>query len=228
MSQSNVQLAPQSAQKSLIQRLLCAALVISSSFCTSAYGLTQSFQEWADTLGIDMNAEYQATRVVTTKDNTFEFLERKAPQKMVMDMNMEGVAAVMLMREDLGKSYILMPDMGMYRELPMDKAASQAGGLEGLEEVTKVGRETVNGHECTKFKARFKNKDGVGDGFVWVTDSGVPLKMDMVFSSRRNRGEHMIMELKDLQLGPQDPRAFELPPELKPFGLRGLGKLFQR
>lgn len=225
---SSRQTPKQASRQTLGQRLACLALVLTSCLCTSAFGLTQSFQEWADALGIDVDVQYQATRVITTKEGAFEFSERRAPQKMLMDIKMEGVEAVLLMREDLLKSYILMPSLGMYREMPMNKANQQAGGVEGLEEVTKVGRETVNGYECNKFKARISSKDGKGDGFIWVTDSGVPLKMDMVYSSRRKRGQHMIMELKDLQLTPQDPALFELPKNLKPFGLRGLGKLFQR
>lgn len=212
----------------LIQRLAAAALVISSCLCTSAYGLTQSLQEWADKLGIDTSVEYQATRLITTKDGSFEYEERRMPEKMLMDMNMEGVAAVLLVREDIGKSYVLMPSMGMYREMKMDKASQQAGGVDSLTEVAKVGRETVNGYDCTKFKAKISSKDGKGDGFIWVSDSGVPIKMDMVYSSRRNRGQHMVMELKNLKITPQDPALFELPADLKPFGLRGLGKLFQR
>jgi hypothetical protein len=226
---SNSQRTPRQAPgQKLQQRLACLALVLTSCLCTSAYGLTQSFQKWADTLGIDMSVQYQATRVITTKEGTFEFSERRVPQKMLMDIKMEGAEAVLLLREDLGKSYVLMPSLGMYREMPMDKANQQAGGVDGLDEVTKVGRETVNGYDCTKFKARISSKEGKGDGFIWVTDSGVPLKMDMVYSSRRKRGQHMVMELKDLQLTPQDSALFELPKNLKPFGLRGLGKLFQR
>lgn len=205
-----------------------ATLLVNLCLSNSAFGLTQSFQEWADTLGIDMAVEYQAKRVITTEGNTFEYTERRAPQKLVMDMNMEGVEAVLLVREDLNKSYVLMPSMGMYREMPMDKANQQAGGVNGLEEVTKVGRETVNGFECTKFKARIRNKEGKGDGLIWVADNGVPIKMDMTFSSRRKRGQRMVMELKDLLLEAQDPAHFELPQDLKPFGLRGLGKLFQQ
>ncbi len=227
---SNLRAAPQQAprKRALIQRLAAAALILSACLSTSAYALTQSFQEWADKLGIDMSVEYQATRVITTKDGNFEYQERRMPQKMLMDMEMEGVSAVLLMREDLNKSYVLMPDMGMYREMKMDKASQQAGGVNDLSEVTKVGRETVNGHDCTKYKAIISSKDGKGDGFIWVSDSGVPIKMDMVYSSRRMRGQHMVMELKDLQLAPQDPALFELPANLKPFGLRGLGQLFKR
>lgn len=253
MYPSNLRAAPQRAplkraslKRALIQRLAAAALIVSACLSTSAYGLTQSLQEWADKLGIDTDVEYQATRVITTKDGNFEYQERRAPQKMLMHMSMEGMKGmkgakgaqgargaegmnvILLMREDLGKSYTLMPSMGMYREMKMDKANQQAGGVDGLTDVSKVGRETVNGYDCTKFKAKITSKDGKGDGFIWVSDSGVPIKMDMVYSTRRNRGHHMVMELKDLKITPQDPALFELPADLKPFGLRGLGKLFQR
>lgn len=214
--------------RALIQRLAAVALIASACFCNGALALTQSFEEWADKLGIDTSVEYQATRVITTKDATFEYEERRMPEKMLMHMRMEGMEAVLLMREDLGKTYTLMPSMEMYREVKIDKASQQTGGVDGLAEVSKVGRETINGHDCTKYKAIISSKDGKGDGFIWVSDSGVPIKMDMVYSSRRNRGQHMVMELKDLTIAPQDPALFELPASYKPFGLRGLGKLFQR
>ena len=193
-----------------------------------AQAFNPAFEKWADTLGVDLNASYQATRVMTSPQGTFEFAEHRAPQKLLMDMNFQGMEAALLMREDLQKSYMLMPSMGMYREMPMDQAMQQANGVDSLQEVAKVGEEKVNGHASTKFRAKFAGDNGSGEGFVWVTDSGVPIKMDMTFSNRGMQGERLVMELRDLKIGPQSADLFELPPNLKPMNFGGLGNLLKQ
>lgn len=185
--------------------------------CSTAHAT--SMQEWAEKYGIAMDASYDATRVMETKDGQFSFKERKAPGKQAMEMNMGGMSGQMIMREDLGKAWFIMTDMGMYREMDTRDAMKEQAEAMQVSKVEEVGRETVNGFPSRKFKTQFKDKNGKGAGFMWITDDGVPIKMDMIYKNRGMKGQRMKMELKDLQMRAQAASHFELPDGLQPMTL---------
>lgn len=185
------------------------------------------WERWADELGLDPNVSYDGLRIMTMEQGEFEITERKAPQKMFTEFNMGGMSGAFILREDLDKAYMLMTTMGMYKEMSLSEGLYEsAGGME-FSDIEAVGQETVNGHPSTKYKARFEDKEGKGAGFLWVTDSGVPIKMDMIYSSRGEKGMRITSELVELNLRPQDPSAFEVPQGLSPMGGAGvLGSIF--
>lgn len=53
-------------------------------------------------------------------------------------------------------------------------------------------------------------KDGSAGGFIWITQQGIAIKMDMLSKSGRDK-TRITMTLKNLQIGSQDPQLFELP-----------------
>ncbi|MFK7915799.1 MAG: DUF4412 domain-containing protein [Pseudomonadales bacterium] len=199
-----------SASYFLVKALRTGALLCLTALAASN-AAAASYMEWADKVGADLNISYEGTRVMETKDGRFEFKERKAPGKHYMGMNFGGMTGVLIMREDLGTAYMLMPEMNMYREMPEVEAKNQSHAQMDLSKVEKVGRETIGGFASTKYKTHFKDKDGKGAGFVWVTDSGVPIKMDMIYKNRRMKGQRMTMELQDLQIRNQAASHFEIP-----------------
>lgn len=184
------------------------------------------WERWEE-LGIDPNVSYDGVRVMTMEQGEFEITERKAPQKMFTEFNMGAMSGAFILREDLDKAYVLMPSMGMYRETSLSEGEYEAAGGMEFSDIEAAGEEVVNGHPSTKYKARFKDKEGKGAGFIWITDSGVPIKMDMIYSSRGEKGMRISSELVELNLRPQDPAAFELPAGLSPMGAKGiLGSVF--
>jgi hypothetical protein len=183
------------------------------------------YERWAEEFGIDLNVSYVGIRVMDVQGGRFEAIEHRAPKKMYTDMQMQGMSSGVIIREDLGKSYLLMPTMGFYKEDSLEGGMMQASnGLE-FSKIEKLGRESINGFPSTKFKTRFKDKDGKGAGFVWVTDSGVPIKMEMIYSNKDTEGARINMEFTELNLREQDPAVFELPGNLKPMTMGGMGNL---
>lgn len=203
--------------------VICLSLFASSVFAVHPY------DPWAAELGIDQNVSYDGIRVMELEDSKLEMTERRAPGKMYTEIYLGDMTAGVILREDLAKSYILMPSMGFYREDSLDSGLMQASnGLE-FSEITKVGNDDISGHSSTKYKALFKDKQGTGDGFIWVTDTGVPIKMDMVYSNQSTEGQRIIMYFTELNLREQDPAYFEVPADLKPMsfggGLSSLGQM---
>lgn len=213
---------------------LFAASAFVVALLLSGPGLAQEahpYARWADEFGIDLNASYDGTRVMEMSEGTFEFVEHKAPGKMYTEVNMGGMSSGIILREDLGKGYLLMPSMGMYKETSLDEGMMQtSNGLE-FQSIEEVGREDVLGFPSTKYKTRFSDNDGKGAGHFWVTDGGVPIKMDMIYTSSDVEGMRMKMEFVELNMREQDPAIFELPPGLKPMnfgGMSGLSNIFNQ
>jgi len=132
--------------------------------------------------------------------------------RMEMNLGAEEMAGVIITRRDTGKNYMLMPAMSMYREMDI-KGLQESGNSDvDFSEASEVGRETINGYDCTKLKAKFKDgQGGQGGGYYWVSDDGILMKVDMIYQSRKQKGQRMIMEMRDVEIGPQDPNEFEVP-----------------
>lgn len=210
--------------KETVKTLLSMLLCLSALPALAAH----PYERWADEFGIDLNASYDGTRVMHFQGGTFEATEYKAPAKMYTELQMQGMSSGVIIREDLGKSYLLMPSMGFYKEETLEGGMLQASnGLE-FSKIEKVGTETVNGFPSTKFKTRFKDNDGKGAGFVWVTDSGVPIKMEMIYSNKDTEGARIDMEFIELNLREQDPAVFELPGNLKPMMMADIGSMMRQ
>jgi hypothetical protein len=196
---------------------MCLALFASSVFAVHPY------DRWAAELGIDQNVSYDGIRVMDFQGGQFEMIERRAPQKMFTEMNLGNMTTGVILREDLQKSYILMPSMGFYREASLLEGQSQAANGMEFRDIEKLGEEDVNGHPSTKYKTRFEDKEGKGAGFIWVTDTGVPIKMEMIYSTAEAKGQRLTMQLTQLNLREQDPSYFEVPANLKPMSMGNLG-----
>ena len=172
--------------------------------------------------GVDPNASFSGTRHMESKEGQVDMFIRQAPQKMRMEMSMGGQTSAVITREDLGVNYMLMPQMNMYKEVKADEMMAGGSNL-SFSEVSKVGRESVSGYDCTKYRAKFTDaKGGRAGGYYWVSDDGILMKVDMIYQSRGQKGERMIFTMRDLQVGKQDPAHFEVPKNYSKFGF-GMG-----
>ena len=204
-----------------------ALMVIYLCLPTLAAAEVHPYDRWAKELGIDMNVSYDGMRVMEFQGGTFEAIERRAPGKMYAEVNLGGMTSGVILREDLQKSYILMPSMGFYKEESLEGGMLQAANGMEFNTIEKIGSEDVNGHPSTKYKTSFKDNEGKGSGLIWVTDTGVPIKMDMTYSSGDMQGQRISMQFTELNLRKQDPKYFELPANLKPMNMGGIGDLMK-
>ena len=44
------------------------------------------------------------------------------------------------------------------------------------------------------------------------------MKVDMIYQSRKQKGQRMVFEMRDVQIGPQDPNEFEVPANYSKMG----------
>lgn len=112
---------------------------------------------------------------------------------------------------------MLMPLGKSYMEMPM--GAHGMGGSpaqedpEGTVDHEVIGRETIDGHETTKYRFEVTTAQGSSRGFVWVTDDGILMRQESETTTGPNDQSpgRVVITLKDLEVGPQDPALFELP-----------------
>jgi hypothetical protein len=154
-------------------------------------------------------AEYSGERVIESAQGTLTQKIYSAAGKERMEMDMGGMQSVMILRPDKKVAWMLMPAQRMYMELDLSQAKQQAASGPP-EDVTieKVGEETIGGHSTTKYKMLMRDKSA--GGFMWFTDDGIPLKMDMLSKDGKEKFR-MTMTLRNLEVGKQDASLFELP-----------------
>jgi hypothetical protein len=74
-----------------------------------------------------------------------------------------------------------------------------------------VGRETVDGIATTKYAIDETVPEGRGEGFLWLSDNGIPMKLDGTFTRTSGHVVHLHWELTHVQFGPQPASLFEAP-----------------
>ncbi len=153
--------------------------------------------------------EYSADRVIESERGAMTHKVHHAGLKERSEMQMGGMASVMILRGDKKLAYMLMPAQKMYMEMDFTKAREQAGGTPAeAAEITKEGTETVEGFSTTKYKLVTADKKAAG--FMWFTDDGIAVKMDLL-SRESAKKARMTMTLKNVQVGDQDDALFEVP-----------------
>ena len=156
-------------------------------------------------------AEYSADSYMETADGVVEGKVYAAPGKERRETLMDGEKSIMIMRHDKKQVWMLMPDQQMYTEVKLGKGGRKDDLSNYKIEQTKVGSETVNGVNTTKSKIIMTGPKGKKfGGFWWTTKEGIVMKMDTI-SVDKNSKDRFKTELKNLEIGKQDPSLFEIP-----------------
>lgn len=165
------------------------------------------------------DVSYSADFTMETADGAFSGKLNVAPGKERReDFIASGDTMISIRRDDLGKTWMLMPSERMYMELGAMGAGDEGGAgsrapspEEYETQMTDEGHEEVNGMVTNKSKVIMTGKDGSKmGGFWWMTDDGILVKMDVIALAD---GEKMRMkrELTNIVVGPQDDSLFEIP-----------------
>jgi hypothetical protein len=197
----------------MFKRLSLPVVLCAAAFAAGAH---------ADTLPAP-TVEYSADRIVESEAGTFDGKVYYTKDKERLETNMQGMQSVMILRRDQQLGWMLMPAQRMYQKLDLARAQQQSGS-QSADTVTieQVGADSIEGHEATKYKMLMK--DGSGGGFIWITQDGIPVKMDFLGKNGREK-TRMTVTLTNLTIGAQDPALFEPPADYKAMpSFPGFGK----
>lgn len=128
------------------------------------------------------------------------------------EITIQGMEQIVIRRADLNQVYVVMPAMGVGMEMDLDSTPYPSPDelLEGID-AEPMGRETVAGLEATKYRMTGADPSGGQfDGFVWVTEDGITLRLQGTVTAG-GRTEEVLMVLDNVEVGPQDPALFERP-----------------
>lgn len=177
----------------------------------------------ADVLRIDPDAAYSATRVI---ENDKTRIEQRYFQQSVtvnrMETELRGEQSIMILRADRNLMWTIMPSKRMVMELTLDGGTVPNDGPELPDhdhwvEVKEVGGEAVHGVPATKYYVASSDDDGTRmQGHVWVSDHGIPVRMELGSGKQRTH-----MELRDLAVAPQPDSLFEPPADYQKFAVTG-------
>jgi hypothetical protein len=111
-------------------------------------------------------------------------------------------------RRDQNLIYMVYPDMKAYTEMPIHETNAPASEYKA--DVTKLGEETINGHNCIKNKVVVTGPDGsTRESTLWnATDlNKFPIKIQMA----SKEGGNMVLLFNDVKLEKPDASLFDPP-----------------
>jgi hypothetical protein len=166
--------------------------------------------------------EYSADSVMQTEDNTIEQHIFVTPAKERREMlTGTGDGAVQIFRYDSKVMWQLMPSEHMYMEHSMANNKNNDPSQWDFQE-TVMGEEMLNGMKVTKYKTIATSTDGKKyGGFSWRTKEGISIKSDLLYKEGNDK-KRMMTELKNVKIGRQDPKLFEVPEGYTKFDMAGM------
>lgn len=203
--------------RSWTRRILTGALVAGAAHA-SAFDLNDAM--------LNATQAFSATQTITSGKNGKNSMTTQVyreGQNMRMDISESGQKMSVLMRMGDETNYMLMHDMQMYQEVKTKRIKKyQDNAKLTFSNQQKVGQETVNGYNTTKYTADFEDEDGkIGSGEFWVTGDAIVVRAVMQHQ-RRRRTEQTTMDLTNLKIADQPDELFEKPAGYRPLGFGGM------
>ncbi|MFZ3073334.1 MAG: DUF4412 domain-containing protein [Thermodesulfobacteriota bacterium] len=157
--------------------------------------------------------DYSAEEHIEFEDGEMVGKVYHSGQKQRKEMDTEGSKMITIVRLDKKVVWMLMPESKTYMESKITdgKKDGKDEKMDFKMETEVMGEETINGMKTTKRKTVFTASDGSKfGGFSWVTKEGIVVKQ---YAVGKTDGDKFSMktELKNLKIGKQDPKLFEMP-----------------
>lgn len=157
----------------------------------------------------DAKTGFSADRTLVVDGKTYRGRMWTMPGKERHEQNLNGIPAAFVLRGDTPLADLVLPKLHTVVEflLPPELHLFADPRLKR----SPVGHQTVNGVATTKYAIDETVPEGHGQGFLWLSDSGIPMELDGTFTRTSGRAAHLHWELTHVHLGPQPAALFEPP-----------------
>jgi hypothetical protein len=203
--------------------------------CVSIGGVAHAFVgsiavglgEMNDEIG-RVQTSFAADAKLETEEMTVETRIYYKPGKVRDEMKIGGQEMVTIRRFDKNKLWMLM-GQGMYMEIDPEQGSDQSPEYKLIER-ERVGPETVNGMQTTKYKSVYESKDGKFGGFTWFTEDNIAVKGFLVHQTKGDK-KRLKFEFTSLERGAQPDSLFEVPKGYQKLqmggfpGIQGMGRM---
>ena len=163
----------------------------------------------AATLG-EAKTGFSADRILVIDGKTYHGRLWTMPGMERHEQDLNGIPAAFVLRSDTPIADVVLPKLHTVVQFPLPPELH----LLADPRLTRkpVGKDTVNGVATTKYAIDETVAEGHGEGFLWLSDSGIPMKLDGAFTRTNGKTAHLHWELDHVKLGPQPAALFEPPP----------------
>ena len=160
-----------------------------------------------------------------------EFIQKSGPEEVVtkfyvqnpfyrMEFEEAGRKGIVLVDTKEGTSKVLMPEQKMYMEMKsedprqlMNNPFQALDYFKSMGAVKKIGKETINGYVCDKYLIQYEGKDLMTQ---WFSE-----KLQFAIKIINHSDEDMVLELRNIKEGPQDPSLFKVPEDYQQMNMSG-------
>jgi len=162
----------------------------------------------AMTLG-EAKTGFSADRILVIDGKTYRGRMWTMPGMERHEQDLNGIPAAFVLHSDNPIADLVLPKLHTVVEFMLPPELH----LFADPRLTRkpVGRETVDGIATTKYAVDETVPEGHGEGFLWLSDNGIPMKLAGSFTRTSGRIAHLHWELNHVQFGPQPASLFEAP-----------------
>jgi hypothetical protein len=165
-------------------------------------------QAGAATLG-DAKTGFSADRILVVDGKPYQGKMWTMPGMERHEQDLNGIPAAFVLRGDTPLADLVLPKLHTVVEFLLPPELH----LFADPRLTKkpVGHETVGGIATTKYAIDETIPEGHGAGFLWLSDNGIPMRLEGTFTRTSGKVATLRWELSHVKLGPQPASLFEAP-----------------
>jgi hypothetical protein len=162
----------------------------------------------AATLG-DAKVGFSADRTLVVDGKPYLGRMMTMPGMERHEQNLNGIPAAFVLRGDTPLADLVLPQLHTVVQflLPPELHLFADPRLARKP----VGHETVNGIATTKYAIDESVPEGHGAGFLWLSDTGIPMRLEGTFTRTSGKVATLRWELSHVKLGPQPAALFVAP-----------------
>lgn len=126
------------------------------------------------------------------------------------EQNINGIPAIFVLHRDTPLAEAVLPRMHTVVDFLLPPELKMFDDPRLKKRV--IDQETVNGVPTTKYALTVDVPEGHGDGTMWMSDTGIPMKLDGQFTKTNGKSGRLHWELTNVRIGPQPASLFTTPP----------------
>jgi len=162
----------------------------------------------------DPSVPFSADRSLTIGERSFTGRLYATPGSQRHEQQVAGVDQVIILHGKDARGWLVLPSLNSYVEFWFAPAATELKADDLLS--TKLGEETVNGLNTSKYRIEHVAHDGtLIDGYVWLTSDGIPMRLDGMYTpANGGKPTPVHMELSNVRREKQNAALFDIPPNM--------------
>jgi hypothetical protein len=162
----------------------------------------------AATLG-EAKTGFSADRLLVVNGKPYQGRMWTMPGMERHEQNLNGIPAAFVLRSDNPIAELVLPELHTVVQFMLPPELH----LFADPRLTRkpVGNETINDIATTKYAIDETVPEGHGAGFLWLSDDGIPMKLEGKFTRNNGKSASLRWELTHVHLGPQPASLFEAP-----------------